>query len=224
MFANSSGTWHLDESLSGLRLGFDESWNEDDVDEDVRLALRRAIEVFRDIGARPVRIKVPNTTQCSADWTTACAVEAAIAHERTYPSRSAEYGPVLASVLETGRSTTAVDYQKTQARRIELRGRFERLFSEIDILLVPVQPSAALTLEQVSTFGQQPELVRRLQRYTAPFDLTGHPALTLPSGFAADGLPIGLQLVAGNLRDEVLLRAGAAFQRLTAWHRQHPSI
>jgi amidase len=215
---------HLDPGLTGLRLGIDESWNEEDVDERVRLALRHAIEVFRDDGARLVHVTVPDTRQCFADWSTACAVEAAIAHEQTYPSRRSDYGLVLASVLEAGRSTTAIDYQKTQVRRNELRGRFERLFSEIDILLVPVQPSAALTLETVSTFGQQPELVRRLQRYTAPFNITGNPSLTLPGGFAAAGLPIGMQFVAGHLQDEMLLRAGVAFQRLTSWHRRHPSI
>jgi amidase len=214
----------LDEDLTGLRLGIDESWNDEDVDEEVRLALRHAIDVFRDNGVRLVHVIVPDTGRCFADWLTACAVEAAIAHEQTYPSRSSEYGHVLASVLETGRSTTAIDYQKTQVRRIELRSGFERLFSEIDILLVPVQPSAALTLEKVSTFGQQPELVRRLQQYTAPFDITGHPTLTLPAGFTAQRLPIGMQFVAGHLQDEMLLKAGVAFQRLTSWHRQHPPI
>jgi amidase len=59
-------------------------------------------------------------------------------------------------------------------------------------------------------------------RDAAPFDLTGAPTPTLPGGFSAEGLPIGIQLIAPELGEATLLRAGAAFQDATAWHRRHP--
>ena len=103
---------------------------------------------------------------------------------------------------------------------MELRGRFEHLFRTIDALLVPVQPFAPLALAEISTLGAQPDLILKLQRYTAPFDLTGHPTVTLPGGFSEQGLPIGLQLAG---RDETaLIRAAVKFQRETPWHRRHP--
>jgi len=62
----------------------------------------------------------------------------------------------------------------------------------------------------------------RLQRYTTPFDMTGQPTITLPGGFTAAGLPVGVQLAAGALREDLLVRAGRAFQRETDWHRRRP--
>lgn len=207
-----------------LRIGMDERWNKEDVDEPVRQALTHATEVFNDLGALVVNVSVPNVTQSVVDWSPVCAVEAAVAHETTYPKRKEEYGPVLASVLETGRATPAIDFQKTLRRRMELRGRFASLFQEIDVLLVPVQPFAPLDLEKIRILGEQPELILKLQRFTAPFDMTGHPTITLPGGFSDAGLPVGFQLVADHLHELQLICAARAFQEVTPWHRRHPPL
>jgi amidase len=102
------------------------------------------------------------------------------------------------------------------------RGRVQVLFNKIDLLLTPVQPFAPLTLARIQTLGDQPGLIAMLQRYTCPFDMSGHPTLTLPGGFTQEGMPIGFQLVAGHLGEPGLARAGAAFQAVSAWHRRHP--
>ncbi len=70
--------------------------------------------------------------------------------------------------------------------------------------------------------GEQPDLIFKLQRFTAPFDMAGSPTLTLPGGFSGEGLPIGFQLVADHLCESKLVRAGRAFQHITDWHRKHP--
>jgi amidase len=74
----------------------------------------------------------------------------------------------------------------------------------------------------IRTLGEQPELISKLQRYTCPFDMTGNPTITLPGGFSAAGLPIGFQLVAADLDEAALVRAGVAFQAVTSWHRRRP--
>jgi amidase len=163
-------------------------------------------------------------TQAIADWVPNCAVEAAVAHEATYPARKNEYGPILASVIETGRALSGADYQKILLRRLALRGRVAALFGTIDLLLTPVHPFAPLTLTMIRTLGEQPELISKLQRYTCPFDMTGHPTITLPGGFTEAGLPIAFQLVAANLDEATLVRAGAAFQGVTTWHHRHPRV
>jgi amidase len=89
-------------------------------------------------------------------------------------------------------------------------------------LLTPVHPFAPLSLATVRTLGEQPELIAKLQRYTCPFDMSGHPTTTLPGGFSAEGLPVGFQLVAAELAEATLIRAGAAFQGVTSWHRRRP--
>jgi amidase len=207
-------------SIRGLRVGVDPEWNRRDVDAFVQRTIAEAEATFRALGADIVIVSAPDVSQAIADWPPACALEAAAAHRPTYPERRGEYGPVLAAVLDDGHAVSALDYQALRLRRMDLRGRFAHLFRTIDLLLVPVQPFAPLTLDAIRMLGSQPELVQRLQRYTAPFDLTGHPTVTLPGGFGDDGMPIGFQLAGHD--EGKLIQAAAAFQRETNWHRHHP--
>jgi len=68
------------------------------------------------------------------------------------------------------------------------------------------------------------EAARTLTRFTAPFNFTGLPALSLPCGFTASGLPIGLQVVGGHWREADVLRAGEAFEQATEWHLRKPPL
>jgi len=61
-------------------------------------------------------------------------------------------------------------------------------------------------------------------RFTVSFDLTGSPTITLPCGVSADGLPLGFQLVGPHLSEDLLCRAGHAFQQATDWHQRHPEL
>lgn len=211
------------EDIRGLRIGVDVRWNTEDVDGSVWEMLKSVTAIFVELGAKQVDVTVPNVEQSVAEWPTICAVEAALAHEQTYPARRNEYGPVLASVLERGRATAAVDLQRCLHRRTELRGQFAQLFQKVDILLAPAQAFAPLSLSTIQTLGDQPHLILKLQRFTAPFDMTGDPTVTLPGGFSESGLPIAFQLIAGHLGEPQLIRAVMAFQKATGWHRNHPS-
>jgi amidase len=90
--------------------------------------------------------------------------------------------------------------------------------------MIPVHPFAPITLATIRTLGEQSDLIAKLQRYTCPFDMTGHPTITLPGGFSETGLPIAFQLVAAHLGEATLVRAGAAFQGVTSWHRCRPPL
>jgi amidase len=206
------------QDLRDLRVGVDRRWNGDDVDGSVQAVLSDSIDVVRTLGAELIEVTVPDVRQAVTDW----AVEAAVAPQPTYPIRKSEYGAVLASILDAGRALSGSDYQRIRLRRMELRGRFARLFQTINLLLTPVHPFAPLSLAAIQTLGEQPELTLKLQRYTAPFNFTGSPTITLPGGFSEAGLPIGLQLIARHLDEANLVRAGVAFQNATAWHQRHP--
>lgn len=208
--------------VQGLRVGIDAAWNGTDVDATTRAVVSEAASALRSLGASLVDVRFPEVASASADWFCNCAVEAALAHAATYPARKQEYGSVLSAVIEAGRSMPAIEYQKVLLRRLDLRGRVAALFRTIDVLLVPVHPFAPLTLDVIRTLGEQPELIAKLQRYTCPFDMTGNPTITLPGGCTPAGSPIAFQLVAGHLDEATLIRAGAAFQSVTAWHRRHP--
>jgi amidase len=210
------------QGVRGLRIGVDVAWNRDGVDATTQAVLSEATGVFCTLGAHVVDVRFPDVTQAIADWSLHCAVEAAVAHEATYPSHKYEYGPVLASVIEAGRALSGFDFQKILLRRLDLRGRVAALFRTIDLLLIPVHPFVPPTLAMIRTLGKQPDLILKLQRYTCPFNITGNPTITLPGGFTEAGLPIAFQLVAADLAEATLVRAGAAFQSVTSWHLRHP--
>ena len=104
-----------EQDIRGLRIGVDAKWNSDGVDVATQQVLEAAVEVLRELGADIVDVKFPDVKQTVADWVPNCAVEAAVAHEATYPARKDEYGPVLASVIETGRALSRIGLPENPA-------------------------------------------------------------------------------------------------------------
>jgi amidase len=210
--------------LAALRIGVDAAWNGDDVDAGTQAVLADALATYVALGAEIVDVRFPDVAQTVADWVPQCAVEAAVAHQDRYPRMKDDYGAILAAVIDTGMALSGTDYQAILLRRAAFRGLVDRVLATVDVLLTPVQPFAPLSLAQIRTLGAQPDLIARLQRYTCPFNMSGHPTLTLPGGFTDDGMPVGFQLVAPRWREDALVRAGAAFQARTSWHRRHPEL
>jgi amidase len=209
--------------VKGLRLGIDARWLSD-VDGPVGAVLDEARRIAVRLDMELVEIEFPDSRQIVIDWFPQCGVEVAVAHEETYPSHQAEYGPSLAGLIELGRATSGMDYQKLVLRRLDFTGRLRRLFEDVDLILAPVQSFSAPTCEWMAGLGVNVETVRRLHQYTSPFDSSGNPTITLPGGFTNEGLPIGFQFIAGHLEESLLLRAGVAFQEATDWHRRHPRL
>jgi amidase len=123
-----------------------------------------------------------------------------------------------------GRSVGALDLQRVWLRRRAFSGRLAALFDSIDLLLIPAQSMASPTQAQMDTLGQDPQGFNRLVRFSAPFNMSGSPTITLPGGFTPRGLPLGFQLVAAHLNEGLLVRAARAFQRETDWHTRHPAV
>jgi amidase len=210
--------------VRGKRIGIDRNWNSDDVDVGTQVALAEACAVFSDLGVEIVDVSFPDVRQIVLDWTPNCAVEAAVVHEAAYALHKEQYGPILSSVVEAGMAVSGMDYQRILLRRAAFRGQVEALLSSVDAVLTPIHPFAPLTLKTIATLGEQPELIAKLQRYTCPFNMSGHPTLAFPGGVSADGMPIGLQLIAAAFDESSLLALGAAFQGWTEWHRRRPDL
>jgi amidase len=171
-----------------------------------------------------VSVRFPAVEAVLRDWAPNCAVETAVAHEATFPARRSEYGPALAALIDSARGISAAAYQKILLRRRDFSGRLAALFQSVDLLITPVQFIPSPTMAQMATLGQDPQALLALIRYTAPFDMSGSPTITLPSGFTAKGTPIAFQLVSRHMEEDVLVRAGRAYQRETDWHRMHPRL
>jgi amidase len=209
--------------VKGKRIGL--PTNMSDLDDDSRAALDGAVKALRAAGAEIVDVALPGDfNNGSRDWVALCAVETALAHEATYPSRAAEYGPVLAGLIEMGRRLSGLEIARLQVRRAALTGGLNKLLAGLDLLLMPVMGRAVWSLETLAAGGRDPEAVAARLRYTAPFDLSGHPTLTLPGGMSRDGVPTGFQIVGRAFDEGAILAAGHAYQQSTDWHLKRPPV
>src|SRR6266513_4454136 len=157
---------NLSGSLRGTRIGVDPRWTSGGVDAAATTVFQDALRIAADLGAEIHEIVVPDPTAMIADWFPLCAVETAVAHEVTYPSRKSEYGPGLAGLIELGLQQSGTDYQKIVLRREAFKGMVRALFAEIDLLAVPAQTFAAPTLSKMATLGENPELIAGLLRFS----------------------------------------------------------
>lgn len=206
--------------VTGRRLGV--PTNLIGMDADSQRAFEGAAAVLKAAGAQPVDVELPPFDDAAVNWLPLCGVEAALAHEATFPARRDEYGPEFAALLDLGRGLSAVDLARLELMRARVKGEIERLLAGVDLLLVPVMGVAAPSLAGMKAAGRTPQTIAARLRYTAPFDLSGHPTLTLPGGMTADGVPVGFQIVGRAFEEAVILAAGHAFQQATDWHLRRP--
>lgn len=213
-----------DRSLSGVRIGVDERYNGEGVEPAMVRATQEAIRVLTGLGAQIVQVRFPDVDQILRDWLPHCAIETAVAHEATFPSRRSEYGPGLSGLIDLARGVSSTAYQKILLRRRDFAGRVAAVFQSVDLLAIPGQFIASPTIAQMATLGQDPDAFVALTRFSSPFDMTGSPAITLPSGFTPKNTPVSFQLVSRHWDEGLLVRAGRAYQRETTWHRQRPKF
>lgn len=214
----------MQRGLRGLRVGIDARWNGEGVDAATLKVMEGALAAVRELGAEVREVTFPDATQVIADWFPLCGVETAVAHESTYPARKDMYGPALAGLLDLGRAQSGMDYQKIVLNRLAFSGQVRAMFEGIDLLLMPSQGVASPTLERMKTFGEDAEMMSAMLRYTCPLDMSGSPTITLPGGFTDAGTPVAFQFVSRHFEEELLVRAGWAFQQATDWHRRHPAL
>lgn len=215
----------IEQGIKGLRIGIAPEYIYGICEADTAQVIDAAKRVLAELGAKITEyVMPPSTSSMYNNWVAYCAVEAAIAHEATYPSRAGEYGPVLAGLIDTGRSLNALDLMKIHHARLAFSGDLRKLFNQFDLLLIPVHPFGSRTIQPSRAELNDSSALNGMLRYTAPFDMSGSPTITLPGGFTAAGLPMGFQLVGRHLEEQLLVRAGHAFQQATDWHERHPTL
>jgi aspartyl-tRNA(Asn)/glutamyl-tRNA(Gln) amidotransferase subunit A len=112
-------------------------------------------------------------------------------------------------------------YLKAQKVRTLIKQDFDRVFASVDILVSPTAPTTAF---QSGSKTKDPLSMYLLDLMTIPVNLAGLPGLSLPCGFDAQGLPIGLQMVSNVLREDILLQTAYAYEQSTEWHKRSPQI
>jgi amidase len=208
----------------GLRIGTASAWTAGAADFKTRAVVAEALEVLKSLGAEIVEVTFPDIRHAVQDWFPLCGVETAVAHAKTFPAQREAYGPALTGLIDHGRSLSGLDFQRIILRREDLRGRVNALMTTIDLLLIPAMGFAAPSLEKMGTLGTDEALMNSLLGFACPFDMTGHPSLTLPGGFTEAGLPVAFQFIGAHKAEALLCQAGHAFQQATDWHHRHPDL
>jgi aspartyl-tRNA(Asn)/glutamyl-tRNA(Gln) amidotransferase subunit A len=189
-------------------------------DPEVLEMVHTAAQIFRGLGAEVIPTGLPNGRDAALNNGLIVTSEAAAFHRERLEKSPEGFGEDVRQRLQTGAAYTSTEYILARRTQAELRRLFELFFDEYDILLTPTTPIPAPPLDGPNAIEQ----ARTLTRFTAPFNLTGLPALSLPCGFTRDGLPIGLQIVARPWAEAALLRAGQAYEAATGWHLRRPEV
>ncbi len=206
-----------------VRVGFDESYA-GRANTDVANAVVNAVRDLERVGARIIKVKVPDVDPVIEAWTTMAAPEALAAHTENYPSRAAEYGPGFRSFVELGGKISGREYADANMVRARFSNRFQQLFNQIDVLACPSMASATLPKDSMPPDANAFKGPNPLMSFTAPFNMSRNPTLSMPGGDGAGGPPPSLQLVGRLLGEATLFRVGGAFERATEWHKQRPAI
>ena len=214
----------IGDGIRGLKIGVDRKYTQDGIDPQVVAALHAAERALAELGADIREVRFPPYEKLVSMWIPMCSVETAAAHLATYPSRKSEYGPDLAQLIEQGRSMRGIDIAAIHHERLQFGGSLAALFENIDLLLIPTMPVPIPTLTKMGEYGADPNVLLSILRFTAVFDFSGSPTITLPMGMASDRMPLSMQLVGRHLSEDVLARAGYAFQSNTDWHTRRPPV
>ncbi len=196
-------------SLSEIRVGLPENFYFDTVAPDVKAAVQIAARRAEELGARVIPTQVPDIEALNTVGLTILLSEATAVHQAQLHRRG-DFGADVLALLDQGSLIPAADYINAQRVRKVLLSDFHALFRTIDCLFTPTTPITAPRIGQTETTldGVQYDTRMLTTRFVRGFNALGFPALSIPCGSTSEGLPIGLQLIARPLEENLLLMLG----------------
>ncbi|MBI2861921.1 MAG: Asp-tRNA(Asn)/Glu-tRNA(Gln) amidotransferase subunit GatA [Chloroflexi bacterium] len=215
--------------IKDLRVGVPKEYFFDHVDNQVQEAVVGAIKKLEELGAVLDEVAFPSAKNSMAATMVINWAESSAYHEPYIRTRVGEYDPEVGSRLQIGYFIFAVDYIRAQRVRTIISREMQQALGRVDVIVTPTCPVVAPTVNQCTEGpgeGSRNRLdVRNLMpRLTSIFNLTGNPAITVPCGFTAGGLPIGLQIAGRKYDEGTVLRVAHAYQASTPWHSKRPPL
>jgi aspartyl-tRNA(Asn)/glutamyl-tRNA(Gln) amidotransferase subunit A len=233
----------LARGVRGLRLGVPDEYFIAGMDPEIERAVRAAIAVLKELGAGVERISLPATPHALATYYVIAPAEASSNLARydgvkyglrvagrdlvdmESRTRAAGFGAEVKRRVMLGTYVLSAGYYeayygKAQKVRTLVRRDFDAAFGRVDLVVAPTTPNVAFR------HGEKADPVQMYLNdvFTIPADMAGLPAISVPCGFTASGLPIGLQLIGRSLDEPTVLRAAYAYEQATDWHRRRPEL
>ncbi len=216
------------EDLSGVRIGYIELMANPRLAADVRSNTLQALDAWRDMGA-----EVEQVTD-KIDW---IEYEGRVLYQAGFAVTCAQYlpkwqnqmDPVTLAFMQRGEKFTLADFRNAQFARTVLFRKIQSLFERYDFLVSPTNSRTALEVghdaanDEVVVDGVKCGITRQgWTSYQYPFNLTGHPAMAVPSGFGTDGLPTSVQIIGKWASETDVLRLGALLEQARPWAQHRP--
>ncbi|MFC4160419.1 Asp-tRNA(Asn)/Glu-tRNA(Gln) amidotransferase subunit GatA [Chitinimonas lacunae] len=235
----------LERPLDGLRIGVPKEYFAEGLAGDVAAAIEAALAEYRKLGATLVEISLPNTRLAIPAYYVIAPAEASSNLSRfdgvRYGHRAAEYGDlddmykksraqgfgaevkrrILTGTYVLSHGYYDAYYLKAQKVRRLVAEDFQAGLAQCDVIAAPVAPTVAWGLGEKS---DDPVAMYLADIYTLGVNLAGLPGIAHPVGFAANGRPIGMQLIGNYFAEARLLNAAHRFQTATDWHTRSPSL
>jgi aspartyl-tRNA(Asn)/glutamyl-tRNA(Gln) amidotransferase subunit A len=190
-------------------------------DPQISAAFADALEVTRQLGVEIVDVEIEGLADAAAADFIVLNAEAFAGNEEALRTRMGDFGPSARAYHLQGAFLSAADYIVALRVGAAVRDRVNETLAAVDFLATPVVP--VLTAEAARAARAQPH-TGGTAILTAPFNLTGHPALAVPGGMSTDGIPIGLQLIGRAGGEAALLRLAHTYEQATPWHSMHPPL
>ncbi|MEO2216922.1 Asp-tRNA(Asn)/Glu-tRNA(Gln) amidotransferase subunit GatA [Chromobacterium vaccinii] len=235
----------LNQSLAGLKVGLPKEYFAAGLDADVARAVDNAVAELKKLGAEAVEIALPNTELSIPAYYVIAPAEASTNLSRydgvRYGHRAKDYKD-LVDMYEKTRAEGFGDevkrrilvgsyvlshgyydayYLKAQKIRRLIANDFKAAFQQCDVILGPVAPTPAFDLGQMAS---DPVQMYLSDVYTLSVNLAGLPGMSVPAGFAANGRPIGLQIIGNYFAEAKMLNVAHQFQQATDWHAKAPAL
>jgi aspartyl-tRNA(Asn)/glutamyl-tRNA(Gln) amidotransferase subunit A len=234
----------IGKDIKGMKIGVPKEYFIEGLDPEVDAAVREAIRKFESLGAVPVDVSLPHTGYAVATYYVLATSEASSNLARydgvkygfraegkdlidTYMRTRAEgFGPEVKRRIMLGTYALSSGYydayyKKAQQVRTLIKDDFEKVFQEVDLIVTPTSPTAAFRMGEKT---EDPLQMYLADIFTISVNLAGVPGISVPCGFTAGNLPIGLQLIGKHFDEETLLKASFAYEQATEWHKRKPAL
>jgi aspartyl-tRNA(Asn)/glutamyl-tRNA(Gln) amidotransferase subunit A len=201
----------LDGGIAGLRIAASPNLGFVEVDEEVAAAFAASLAVLADLGAR-VELVDPPVGRPGSIFARTWFPAAARLLEKLPPEQRLRLDPGFVAMAEQGARYSRAEIQDAMLERGELGVAMQAFLSDYELLVTPSTALPAFGAGVEYPDPDRPERWSEWATFSYPFNLTQQPAVSVPCGFTAAGLPIGLQLVAAKYADALVLRAARAFE------------
>ena len=213
-------------SLDGVRIGVLECLFDEGVEADIDRLTRAAIGILGDLGAEIEVLDLPFAAEATAAWNTIALGRTYAIHGERAEAPDSKLAPSVRDRVLSGRGISAADIEQALAVRQVVQARVLDPMRRFDAFVLPTVPIPAVDAQdgQGELNGTPVDGTAVLGRLARLASFTGQPAISVPSGLTAQGLPAGLQLIGDWNGDEALLEIAACFEAASGWSGRRPPV